>query len=33
VVGGGVIGVEMAFLYAQLGVQVTVLEAENAFCP
>lgn len=33
VVGGGVIGVEMAFLYAQLGVQVTVLEAEKRFLP
>ena len=33
IVGGGVIGVEMAFLYARLGVRVTVVEAEKSCLP
>lgn len=33
IVGGGVIGVEMAFLYLKLGVQVAILEAENGLLP
>ncbi len=33
IVGGGVIGVEMAYLYARLGVGVTVLEAEKRLLP
>ena len=33
IVGGGVIGVEMASVYARLGVQVTVLEAEKRCLP
>ena len=33
IVGGGVIGVEMACIYARLGVTVTVLEAEKRCLP
>lgn len=33
VVGGGVIGVEMACVYARLGVRVTILEMENRCLP
>ncbi|MCE5343492.1 MAG: dihydrolipoyl dehydrogenase [Eubacteriales bacterium] len=33
IVGGGVIGVEMAYLYARLGVAVNVLEAEKRLLP
>ena len=33
IVGGGVIGVEMATIYARLGVSVTVLEAEKRCLP
>lgn len=33
IVGGGVIGVEMAFLYLKLGTQVTILEAEASLLP
>ncbi|MDD3213247.1 MAG: dihydrolipoyl dehydrogenase [Eubacteriales bacterium] len=33
IVGGGVIGVEMAFLYARLGVKITLLEAEKRLLP
>ncbi len=33
IVGGGVIGVELAFLYARLGVQVTIVEAEKSCLP
>jgi dihydrolipoamide dehydrogenase len=33
IVGGGVIGVEMAYLYAKLGVTVTILEAEKRLLP
>ena len=33
IVGGGVIGVEMACVYARLGVQVTILEAEKNCLP
>ncbi len=33
IVGGGVIGVEMASVYARLGVQVTILEAEKNCLP
>ena len=33
VIGGGVIGVEIASIYARLGTQVTVVEAENRFVP
>lgn len=33
IVGGGVIGVEMAFVFARLGVQVTIVEAEKNCLP
>ena len=33
IVGGGVIGVEMACVYARLGVQVTIVEAEKNCLP
>ena len=33
IVGGGVIGVEMACVYARLGVAVTILEAEKSCLP
>ena len=33
IVGGGVIGVEMACIYARLGIQVTILEAEKRCLP
>ena len=33
VIGGGVIGMEFAFLYANMGVEVTVIEFENSIVP
>ncbi len=33
VIGGGVIGMEFAFLYANMGVEVTVIEFEDSIVP
>jgi dihydrolipoamide dehydrogenase len=33
VIGGGVIGVEMASVYNRLGTQVTVIEYMDNICP
>jgi dihydrolipoamide dehydrogenase len=33
VIGGGVIGVEMASVYSRLGTEVTVVEYLDRICP